>query len=434
MEQLKNKYLVTLYVLIGVIIYFFNIIVINKRFGIKELMLGVVIFTVYYIADIFDIDDTRYKMKSLLVSAVVNLIMGIIVGMNIGFLECFIIFSAQFIYQNIVKLLLCDVLIKQKNILILGYNYKTEIVLKMADKTKNYKIVGILTVDGVKKEGCNVIGDYAKIEEAVKEYKVDKIVVAIEGAIEGAIEQQLLKKMLLIKLGGLRIYSFLDFYEKMEERVPVQTINEQWFLFGRGFDIIHNGFNIKIKRITDVLLALTIFAITLPVMILAAVIIKLESRGPILFIQERIGKGNTVFEIMKFRSMKIHDEASFSKYADKKDVRITRFGNFMRKTRIDELPQLINVIKGEMSFVGPRPEWNKLCYEYMEKIPFYNLRHAVQPGLTGWAQVNYPYGASVEDAVEKLQFDLYYIKHYSLMMDLIIFFKTIKTVVFGRGR
>lgn len=430
MEQLKNKYLVTLYVMIGILLYIFNIILIDKKLGLKEIFIITVVFTIYYIADIFELDDNRYKLKNLLVSVIVNLSMIIIFSMFMGVLKSILLFGIQCFYQNVVKLFIYDFLVKQKNVLVLGCNYKSDIILKIAENKKTFNISGILTLDGNKKEGYNVIGSYKELIEIVKDYKINKIVVAIEGVID----QNLLKMMLQIKLSGIRVYSFLDFYEKMEERVPVQTINEQWFLFGRGFDIIHNGFHIKIKRIVDIIFALSIFIIAFPVMFIAAVIIKLESKGPILFIQERIGKGNELFKIMKFRSMKIHDENSYSKYADKKDERITKFGSFMRKTRIDELPQLINVIKGEMSFVGPRPEWNKLCYDYMEKIPFYNLRHSVQPGLTGWAQVNYPYGASVEDAVEKLQYDLYYIKHYSLMLDIIIFFKTIKTVVFGRGR
>ena len=430
MEQLKNKYLVTLYVILGVFLYSLTIFFIKNNIYYIDIIIGIVIFVVYYIADIFDLDDNRYKLKTLFVSFIINVVLFVIFSMYFGVFKSLVIFIVQFIYQNIAKRLIYDFLIKQKNIVVLGFNYRTEIIRKMTENKPNLHVVGIITVDGEKKDGYNIIGKYSELEEIIKKNSVDKLVVAIEGVIE----QQLLKTMLGIKLAGIRVYSFLDFYEKLEEKVPVQTINEQWFLFGRGFDIIHNGFYIKIKRLFDIILALFIFSITLPIMIIAAIIIKLESKGPILFIQERIGKGNEVFKIMKFRSMKLHDEDAHSKYADKKDIRVTRFGKIMRKTRIDELPQLINVIKGEMSFVGPRPEWNKLCCDYMEKIPFYNLRHAVQPGLTGWAQVNFPYGASVEDAFEKLQYDLYYIKHYSLMLDIIIFFKTIKTVVFGRGR
>lgn len=430
MEQLKNKYLVTLYVILGVFLYSLTIFFIKNNIYYIDIIIGIVMFMVYYIADIFDLDDNRYKLKTLFVSFIINVVLFVIFSMYFGVFKSLVIFIVQFIYQNIAKRLIYDFLIKQKNIVVLGFNYRTEIIRKMTENKPNLHVVGIITVDGEKKDGYNIIGKYSELEEIIKKNSVDKLVVAIEGVIE----QQLLKTMLGIKLAGIRVYSFLDFYEKLEEKVPVQTINEQWFLFGRGFDIIHNGFYIKIKRLFDIILALFIFSITLPIMIIAAIIIKLESKGPILFIQERIGKGNEVFKIMKFRSMKLHDEDAHSKYADKKDIRVTRFGKIMRKTRIDELPQLINVIKGEMSFVGPRPEWNKLCCDYMEKIPFYNLRHAVQPGLTGWAQVNFPYGASVEDAFEKLQYDLYYIKHYSLMLDIIIFFKTIKTVVFGRGR
>ena len=152
-----------------------------------------------------------------------------------------------------------------------------------------------------------------------------------------------------------------------------------------------------------------------------------------MFKQKRLGLKNREFEIIKFRSMKIHDKKDYSKYADEDDPRITKFGKFIRKTRIDELPQLFCILKGDMSFVGPRPEWDELCYEYMKKIPYYNMRHLIKPGITGWAQVMYPYGISADDAYKKLEYDLYYMKHQDLMFDLKIIFRTVKIVLFAKG-
>ena len=166
---------------------------------------------------------------------------------------------------------------------------------------------------------------------------------------------------------------------------------------------------------------------------MTGITIKLTSKGPIFFKQKRLGLKNMEFEIIKFRSMKIHDQNKFSKYADENDPRVTKFGKFIRKTRIDELPQLICILKGDMSFVGPRPEWDELCYEYMKDIPYYNLRHLIRPGMTGWAQVMYPYGISIEDAYKKLEYDLYYMKHQDIMFDLKIVFRTIKIVIFAKG-
>jgi exopolysaccharide biosynthesis polyprenyl glycosylphosphotransferase len=181
-------------------------------------------------------------------------------------------------------------------------------------------------------------------------------------------------------------------------------------------------------------MAIIIGIMTLPVMLVAAIIVRLESPGPIIYSQDRVGENGKEFKVHKFRSMRNDAEKDGAKWAQVNDPRVTKFGNFMRKTRIDELPQLVNVLKGQMSFIGPRPERMVFIKELEKEIPYYNLRHMVKPGLTGWAQVMYPYGASVEDARRKLEYDLYYIKHHSLYLDMMIMFMTFKTVVFGKGR
>ena len=430
MEYLKNKYLAALYVILGIAVYIFAVVLSGSSIGIREILVGVAVFVLYYIADIFDLDDNRYKLKIFLVSIGVNAVLAVFSLLFMTINEAVLIFGFQFAYQNIAKIIIFDLFLKEKGILIAGLNYKTEMLKKIIATKGMYHVVGIVTADGIVKDGNNILGKYSDMVEISKKYSVDKVIVVEEGIFE----QELLSKLLNVKLEGIRVYNFLDFYEKIEEKIPVKTINENWFLFGNGFELIHNNLYIRIKRIADLLFAVIISIPAIPIMAFSALIIKIESKGPIFFIQERIGKGNKRFKIVKFRSMVVHDKEKHSKYAGEQDSRITRFGKFMRKTRIDELPQLYNVFKGEMSFVGPRPEWDELCLNYMEKIPFYSLRHSVQPGLTGWAQVNYSYGASIEDAVEKLQYDLYYIKNYSLMLDIIIFFKTIKTVIFGRGR
>ncbi len=430
MEYLKNKYIVTLYIILGIVIYAFGILFTGGNIGAKEIFLGIVMFVVYYIADIFDFDDRRYKFKIFLVSFGINIALCIFFSFIIGVKESFYVFLFQFIYQNITKVLVLDFAFKQKKLVIMGMNYRNDMIKKVVLDKGIYSIAGVITRDGIIKDGNNILGRYEQVADICREHHIDKIVVTEEGVLT----QEVLARLIDAKLDGARIYSFLEFYEKSEEKVPLKTLNEQWFLFGKGFEILHNNFYGKVKRIADLIFAIVVLIPAFPVMLIAALIIKIESRGPIFFVQDRIGKENKRFKIIKFRSMVVHNKEEYSKYAGEKDNRITRFGNFMRKTRIDELPQLINVFRGDMSFVGPRPEWDELCMGYMEKIPFYSLRHSVQPGLTGWAQVNYRYGASIEDAIEKLQYDLYYIKHYSLMLDIIIFFKTIKTVVFGRGR
>ncbi|MGL4732704.1 MAG: exopolysaccharide biosynthesis polyprenyl glycosylphosphotransferase, partial [Fusobacteriaceae bacterium] len=225
-----------------------------------------------------------------------------------------------------------------------------------------------------------------------------------------------------------------DYMQEVEGKIDVDSIDENWILNAYGFKLLYSSFQIEVKRAIDIILAITISLMTLPVMIIAAIIVRIESPGPVIYSQARVGENNVEFMVHKFRSMRADAEKDGAKWASQNDPRVTKFGNFMRKTRIDELPQLWNVLKGEMSFIGPRPERMVFIKELEKVIPYYNLRHLVKPGLTGWAQVMYPYGASVEDAKNKLEYDLYYVKNQNLHLDFVIFFRTLKTVIFGKGR
>lgn len=187
------------------------------------------------------------------------------------------------------------------------------------------------------------------------------------------------------------------------------------------------------KRFVDIMVSLSVLVFTLPLLLLFAGLIKLESKGPALYRQTRVGRHGRHFEVYKLRSMTSDAEADGAKWADKNDTRVTRIGRFIRMTRIDELPQTLNILKGDMSFVGPRPERPEFTSVLEAQIPHYNERHLVKPGLTGWAQVNYPYGASVEDARAKLQYDLYYLKHFSLFLDAFIIIKTVRVAIMGTG-
>lgn len=219
-----------------------------------------------------------------------------------------------------------------------------------------------------------------------------------------------------------------------KKKIEITQINEEWLLNSNGFEILNNHSQKKIKRGLDVILAIFLLIFTMPIFIVTAILIRLESKGPVIFKQIRVGENMKKFKVYKFRSMKLHDSKKSSKYTLDNDDRITKIGKFIRKTRIDELPQLWNVIKGTMSFVGPRPEWDILAKEYEEKIPYYNLRHLIKPGITGWAQVMYPYGENIEDTKRKLEYDLYYIKHQNLLLDVLTIIKTIKVVIFGKGK
>lgn len=253
-------------------------------------------------------------------------------------------------------------------------------------------------------------------------------------ALTEPVPEPLVHHLMGLRFSGVRVYGIADFYEQMWFKVPVLHTKHGWLVFAHGFDLLHNPLGLRIKRLSDVVLASALLLVTSPVMALASLFIKLESRGPVIYRQVRTGLGGQEFEMLKFRSMSDDAERDGPQWAQKSDPRVTRVGRAIRLLRIDELPQLVNVLKGEMSFIGPRPE-RPVFNETLEKeIPLYNLRHLVRPGITGWAQVMRPYGASVEDAREKLQYDLYYIKNYSVLLDIGIVFKTLRVVLLGKGR
>lgn len=214
----------------------------------------------------------------------------------------------------------------------------------------------------------------------------------------------------------------------------VRLLHSGYFLHQRAFSILSTKRTQLAKRIIDLLAAFLLCIVAIPVGLMTALAIKLESPGPVFYKQRRTGQYNDEFEVMKFRSMRNDAEKAGAQWATKNDARVTKVGNFIRKTRIDELPQIINIIRGEMSIVGPRPEREVFISELEKQIPYYRFRHAVKPGVTGLAQVSYPYGASVEDAIWKHKYDLFYIKHHSTLLDLKILLKTVKVVLFGMGR
>jgi sugar transferase (PEP-CTERM system associated) len=241
-----------------------------------------------------------------------------------------------------------------------------------------------------------------------------------------------LRDVLRCKLNGIQIMEAPSFYELVQGRLMLESITPSWFIFSNGFRRT-TIFSIC-KRVIDIVLSCIGLLITLPFFPLIAFAIKLDSPGPIFFSQERFGNKEKRFKLYKFRTMRQDAEkGTGAVWAEKNDPRVTKLGRFFRGSRIDEIPQLINVLKGDMSFIGPRPERPEFVEKLKQVIPYYSKRHFIKPGLTGWAQVRYPYGSTVEDAVEKLRYDLYYIKNISPFLDTLIFFETIKVVLFGRG-
>ncbi len=253
-------------------------------------------------------------------------------------------------------------------------------------------------------------------------------------ATEQAPRDATMRNLMHARLRGVRIYDLTDFYERFLFKLPIMNLRDRWLILAQGFDLVHHNIGLRAKRVIDVVLSLVLTLVLLPLMLVIAIAIKCDSKGPVLYRQTRTGLNGAPFWLNKFRTMYEDAESSGAKWAEKNDPRITRVGRMLRHVRLDELPQMWNVLLGEMSFVGPRPERPDFNRELEEAIPYYDLRHLVKPGITGWAQVLYPYGASVDDAHEKLQYDLYYIKNYSLMLDLVILIRTLRVVLLGRGR
>lgn len=258
---------------------------------------------------------------------------------------------------------------------------------------------------------------------------VNEIVVAIRQRRGSELN---MPELLECRLEGINVIDLPTFYERETGKVLLDSLNPSWVVFSEGFN--RSTLTNTVKKAIDVTASLLLLIILSPVMLVTTLLIKLDSEGPVLYRQQRVGECGQTFDVLKFRSMTVDAEKSGNpQWAQKNDSRVTRVGNVIRKLRIDELPQIFNVLKGDMSFVGPRPERPYFVNQLTQKIPFYAARHSVKPGITGWAQIRYPYGSSEEDAKEKLQYDLYYAKNHSWFLDLIILFETVQVVLFGKG-
>jgi sugar transferase (PEP-CTERM system associated) len=310
------------------------------------------------------------------------------------------------------------------NVLIIGQNKETEqlIAYIKGNPQLGYRIKKII----MEKETDSV---FNLIELVVKE-KIQTIVTVPDPRHNKTLIRNLYHCLPL----KITLFNLPSFYERIIGKIPVSVIEEFWFLENM-MDSQKNIYE-AFKRAFDVFSALLLGIITLPFFPLIAIAIKLDNAGPVFYRQKRVGQDSQIFEITKFRSMVQNAETDGARWAQKNDPRITRIGNFLRKTRLDEIPQLLNIIKGDMSFVGPRPERPEFVFgTNMERqIPFYQIRHLVKPGLTGWAQINFEYGSSIEDTIEKLQYDFYYLKNRSFVLDLAIALKTLRIILSGGGR
>jgi sugar transferase (PEP-CTERM system associated) len=324
----------------------------------------------------------------------------------------------------------------KSRIMFLGSGPLAKECSELAQRKSNYHryhIAGYIPIAHeelcVPEEGLLKVRDGDSLHALAKKYNVQEIVVSVQNRRGGFP----MKELLDCKLRGLRVTDAATFFERETCQIRVDSLQPSWLIFGGGFD--QSFIRTFMKRGFDLVCSTIILIMAFPLMLLAALAVKLEDRGPVFYSQERVGKDGKTFFVHKFRSMRVDAEKGGKpQWAAQNDPRVTRVGNFMRKTRIDELPQILNVFKGEMSFVGPRPERPYFVEQLIEVVPYYNVRHSIKPGVTGWAQVRYGYGSSAEDALQKLQYDLYYVKNNSLFLDVLVLIDTLKVVLFRSGR
>jgi sugar transferase (PEP-CTERM system associated) len=323
--------------------------------------------------------------------------------------------------------------VKRTRILIFGAGKAAEVVgntLRSSDP--NADIVGYLAGPNEREPAVpahEILSPTESLPTMARLLAVDEIVVALTERRSGSMP---LRQLLDCKVSGTKVYDLNTHFEKTLGQIRIDFLNASWLIFGDGFN--QGAWRTAVKRAFDIFCATLLCLGTSPVMLFAALCIKLESPGPVLYRQERVGQNGRLFSITKFRSMRTDAEKDGKpRWASANDDRVTRVGHLIRRLRIDELPQLFNVLRGDMSLVGPRPERQFFVDQLTQEIPFYALRHSVKPGVTGWAQVRYPYGATVEDSLQKLQFDLYYVKNHTLFLDLVVLMETVGVVLTGKG-
>jgi len=319
----------------------------------------------------------------------------------------------------------------RRRVLVLGAGLRAERLKALAEKPESgFAVVGYISMADSQPQVAEAIARSAikDLSAHVANLGATEVVLALEER-RNALP---LKDLVRVKTTGVHVNEFSSFLERETGRVDLDTLNPSWLIFSDGFSS-GRAMSSVAKRIFDIFASGLLLLLTFPIIALFALIVKLDSKGPAFFRQQRVGLYGQTFELVKLRSMRTDAEKDGAKWAEKSDPRITRVGSFIRKVRIDELPQVWTVLTGHMSFVGPRPEVPQFVEDLDDKLPYYGERHMVKPGITGWAQINYPYGASIEDSRHKLEYDLYYAKNYTPFLDLLIMLQTLRVVLWPEG-
>jgi len=396
----------------------------------------------FYYNDLYDLTIVHSSRELLIrllqaagaASIIIALLYLLVPSLNIGngiFVSSLVIFLIAIVAWRLLFNRLAYTSNLEERVLIVGSGATARTLARQIQGQHDfgYRVVGYVNdeLDG-QAMFPGTLGAAAELPRIVREHDVDRIVVALSDR-RGRLP---IAELLDAKLSGVKVEDATTTYERLTGKILIDDLKPSWLIFSDGF-VISRWTRFQ-KRAIDLALASVGFVLAAPLTLLTALAVYLDSDGPILYCQERVGEGGRRFTVYKFRSMRVDAESSGTPvWATDQDERVTRVGRFIRMTRLDELPQLWNVLSGDMSFVGPRPERPYFVEQLSREIPFYQQRHAVKPGVTGWAQVKYQYGSSVEDAMEKLRYDLYYIKHVSTALDLSIVFDTVKVILFGKG-
>ena len=412
----------------------------------NRFMLFVALLTyllVFYIGGMYE-RQTMTRKRGVLLPTMLTTLIGLvliivmfyarfelIIGRGVLFLAAFFIFSSTWAMRQLYRATTGHSLFS-KNALVVGEGKDAANIIRLIHQADDSgcRIFGVVThskgVPGELLEAVPIIGHISHLRDFVEHYKVETLIVATSLARENT----LLKILRPLRYAGVEILDYASFYEQIAQEIPLDHIDDEWLMHAAmNSSRIHIR---KLKRIMDLAVAVVGLVLSVPICLITAMCIKIDSPGPVLYKQRRAGLDGKAYTLLKFRTMRTDAEtASGAVWAGKFDKRVTRVGRFLRKSRIDEIPQLLNVLRGEMSLVGPRPERPEFIEALAQTIPFYKERLLVPPGITGWAQINFPYAASIRAARRKVQYDLYYIKHMSLFLDVLILLRTFKTILVG---
>lgn len=450
----RNKKLILLigdFVLIVLISYLSAYIRLRRYMNVPDYYTGAFIFTSFnylvsfYIFDLYNI-RTRFRSTSTLTWLIIAVAAGTAAsaaifyffpswkfGRGMFLIEIVLMTGAVFTWRIVYQEKIMAAF-PARRIVIVGSGQSGKKIYEELSRRRDYSVTGFLDDDPAKQNTKigehNVLGDSSVIRQLCRGKEIDAAVIALGNRDDSP---GLYQNLLQCKNYGIEVYDMPSLYEGITGKLPVDIMREKWIVYTPFQGMLKNFYVGRIKRLFDISMSLVGLVLSLPLISITAVAIKLNSRGPVFFRQQRVGCRGEVFEIVKLRSMRMDAEDAGAVWASKNDPRVTEVGRLIRKLRIDEIPQMWNVLTGTMSFIGPRPERPEFVNELNKVIPYYSLRHTIKPGITGWAQINYPYGASVKDAFEKLQYDLFYIKNLSFFLDLMILIKTVRIVLFGRG-